>query len=69
MLQIEAETERAILDAENASGEAENFSRLVIEGGGEIGVGVMSFEKWLETKGSHSVKDGLGWHQGAAWIN
>ena len=39
------------------AGERKSFSRLVIEGGGEIGVGVMSFEKWLKTKGSHSVKD------------
>jgi len=27
------------------------FSRLVIEGGGEIGVGVMSFEEWLHIQG------------------
>ena len=50
LLRIEVETERPILDAELACWRAENVSRLFIKGGGEIGVGVMSFEKWLKTK-------------------
>jgi len=33
------------------AGERKTFSRLVIEGGDEIGVGVMSWEKWIATQG------------------
>ena len=40
LLRIEAETERSILDSKNwLAGDKKTFSRLVIEGGDEIGVG------------------------------
>jgi len=58
LLRIEAETARAILDAENAICAEENFSHLVIEGGGEIGVGggemaKKAFRKWIDSTGIH----------------
>ena len=69
LLRIEAETERPILDWEWLAGERKTFSRLVIEGGDEIGVGGMSWESWIATQGeafkrghheqgtSHAVKE------------
>ena len=43
-MHIEAETERAILDAEMLAGRKKCFSRLVIEAGDEIGVGGGGFQ-------------------------